>query len=414
MADERIDELTLNTLLDEIASGRPVAEATGIAAELMETFNALRSLAQTPSPEPARQRIGRDVADVIDRQRDDFVRSPFPLNGFSAGADTGASSRVAGNRTTGSAPVARPVTATGGWRFGWIAIAALVLIGIALGSGYLLLGPGFGRSGQRNTVPAAAAPDPVTVETLLDLTLAPVDLPAGLGAAAGLTHLTVPAGNRSNWSGNCCPGLRIYYVLRGSLTVRPQGSMSVVRGQGSGGMQTVPVGTEVVIGRGDAFVSRNDVPFESSNPGSMSVDMLLIDLTTQQNAVPPGWDLHAFSGAFGVRMPSDSFVFRLRNVDLLPNAVLPAQPGAIAEMAVALYVTSAGDTNSYVVSPKNDGTIVNNTDKTLTVQVLTIEPVAGGAASPIPGGTPDAQIAAAVSVGTSGSSIASPVVGNPP
>jgi hypothetical protein len=176
----------------------------------------------------------------------------------------------------------------------------------------------------------------------LAVTVPAADVPATTGLAAGLTYVTILPGDRSAWIGNCCPGLRANYMLAGTLAVRPAGPMQVVRAGGSGTPETVPVGTEVLLGPGDAMIARNEVPFDAANPGSTPVQMLTIDVTTQQNDVPAGWTLSAFSGALGFAVPPGPVVLRLERAHLDPGADPPSRPDAAALMVVALQDNASG------------------------------------------------------------------------
>jgi hypothetical protein len=296
------------------------------------------------------------------------------------------------------APPRRPAhvgSSPTGRRWGFAQFAAAVLVLLVLGLLYVVFGPGRGDDGQPAGIPAPTVPAPTprpgvpSEGTLLAVTVPAADVPATTGLAAGLTYVTILPGDRSAWIGNCCPGLRANYMLAGTLAVRPAGPMQVVRAGGSGTPETVPVGTEVLLGPGDAMIARNEVPFDAANPGSTPVQMLMIDVTTQQNDVPAGWTLSAFSGALGFAVPPGPVVLRLERAHLDPGADPPSRPDAAALMVVALQDNASGTPVASALASRGGSPVLDppfrGSDRAADVYVLTLWPAGGAAGTAVVG-----------------------------
>jgi hypothetical protein len=165
--------------------------------------------------------------------------------------------------------------------------------------------------------------------------------------------------------------------------------MQIVRAGGTGAAETVPVGTEVLLGPGDAMVARNEVPFAAANRGSTPVRMLMIDVTTQQNPVPAGWTLPAFSGAIGFAVPPGPVVLRLERARLDPGADPPSRPAAAALMVVALQNDAAGTPTASALESRGGSPVLDppflGADRAADVYVLTLEPAGGAAGTPAVG-----------------------------
>ena len=133
----------------------------------------------------------------------------------------------AGTRVASRRPDEHPSSLPHRWRYAQLAVAALLLL--AFGLGAVALGWGWWSGpDRRQTVPGALAPAAIAEEDLFGFAVVAEDVPTGTTVAGGLTHITIPAGDRSTWAGNCCPGLRVYYVVAGTLRVLTQGPMHLV------------------------------------------------------------------------------------------------------------------------------------------------------------------------------------------
>jgi hypothetical protein len=361
-------EEELDAYWDALVLGDQPSPAASHDSPARNRLRALHDLAHAPTPAGAKERARQQLPARLSAGNNgthalnghENIASVFSANGHAV------PSWQASNTPNVASDRERP-----DWWLPVMAAAALVLL--SLGVGYIAVRSIWPEREARNTIPAVSAPAPVTETSLFDLAIPADDVPHGARVAVGLTHITIPAGDHSEWAGNCCPELRIYYVVRGALTVRPLGPMHVVEAGETNGVSAA-IGEEIVIHPGDALIAENSVPFEYSNPGMITFEMLMAEVTSQQNGVLPGWIQHAFSGSSEIDMaPGEAVILHLRQVDLLPGAAMPAQPQALGQVAMSLFTTPDGALDSRSIVKQPDGSILNDSQSTLVVQVLTIE-----------------------------------------
>jgi hypothetical protein len=269
------------------------------------------------------------------------------------------------------------------WGFAQLTTAALVVL--VLGLIYVALGPGQRDNGQSATAPAeilptvAATPGEPVEETLLSVAISAEELPRSDRIFAGLAHVTIPAGLISTWEGdntNCCPGLRIDYVLAGDMTVQATGPMRVVPANRE--PRTVPAGTEVVLEAGDAVVLAYQITATFANPDASPVEVLDWIVTDDSGSysvsgVPPEWQVHHVDNRERVDMPPGSATVRLRRVELPGLAELPVPPNSL-QFAVTLPANDAGTPTSSSIGSGSDGEVRNVGREAVTAYVLTLEP----------------------------------------
>jgi hypothetical protein len=281
------------------------------------------------------------------------------------------------------------------WRWASAQLVTALLLLLTLGLGYRAFGPG--RPAARPpelpaivATPGTPTPAGPAEEALLAVALPAEVLPRGDGVGFGLGHNTVPPGTRSRWDasrGACCPGVRIEYVLEGSYAVRAEGPIRVERADGAAA--EVGAGTEVVLGPGDAVVSRYETAFESANPGATPVELLLVVLVDHYvlaDPALPGWIENEIALATDTELsvPPGPAALRLRRVALAPDAVLQPPPDAGGHLVVT---TSPGvrlarvPTGDPLVALRNQGR------NPVTLYVATLESAGDGAtpaATPAP------------------------------
>lgn len=172
----------------------------------------------------------------------------------------------------------------------------------------------------------------------------------------------------------------------------PRGALRVRRGGhlGAGGAETpteTPVGTEVVLGPGDALLSRGEQTFVAANPGSMPVELLPAVLTNRYgstNTIPPGWVEHDLDGVdVDLSVSDQPTTLRLRRATLAPKTSLPPLPRTVDRVAVTLSV-------EFSLGRQTDGGLRNLNEEPVTGYVLSLE--AAGAGSPV-GATAAATLA---------------------
>ena len=245
----------------------------------------------------------------------------------------------------------------------------------------------------------SASPVAATEETLLELTIPPELLPQGERITSDLVYVTSPPGSTGIWQeidGGDWPGLRIHYVLDGSLRVRAEGAAQVVRVGERSTLEDVPAGMEVGLGPGDAWIARNEIPFEAVNASAAPAHLLMwvaanIEDPKEFNLLPgPGtWFLDDEDALPpGVVMPAGPARLRIRLLELPVEGRLPSAPGAI-QHAVRPPTNAAG---TPVVDPSlgtlRNGTVVNIGRKPVTAYVLSLEPLEAEMSTPA-AGTPE-------------------------
>jgi hypothetical protein len=238
--------------------------------------------------------------------------------------------------------------------------------------------------------PATPIAGKTTEETLLEVMIPMELLPQGERVTAELDHVTSPPGSTASWQGlNSAnwPGLRVHYVLEGTLTVRAEGASQVVRADAGAMPEDVPAGTEVALGPGDSWIARNEIPYEAMNTSEAPTDLLLWVLASVEDPdafsyvpVPGTWEAHNFVAfPLGVEVPAGPASLRIRRVELPVKGRVPAPPDGL----------QYGVTLTPVIGPSvgnlPDGRLVNLGRKAATVYVLTLESSAEAAGTPVAG-----------------------------
>jgi len=188
-----------------------------------------------------------------------------------------------------------------------------------------------------------------------------------------LTHFTVRPGTETEWkasSGACCPGPKIKFILEGSLTVVSEGPAQLIRTGAS--VETIPAGTEMMLGPGDTLITRNEIGDIWANAGPEAVELLSTPVLSGFSPgppVPPGWlgpqesDLRE-----GISLPAGAYTLRLRRVTLRTDVVLAPPPGG-RQLAIIL-----GDA-AIVLTRTADDTVTarGEPDGSAVAYVLTVD-----------------------------------------
>jgi len=394
----------LNRFWNELIqpSGAPDASGDGLDPAAAETVRRLHALGAAPPPASSRERVRRAVrAHVRSRPQPPQGReTPMTRTAVFdlARPPTGANGRTAapfpGRPRVAVPPAAEPRR----WGFAPLAAALLVL---TLGLGFFTLGPGRQRADGPVGIPAIVAPatpapaaaaevDLLTMEIPEDL------LPTGDQLQSGFSSITVAPGEQGTWPatrGACCPGLRFDYVLAGSTAVRPAGAARLVRAGGT--PEEVSPGTEVVLGPGDALLTRDEDGFAYANRGTTRLDLLFWGLhegTYETEPMPPGWAIYDFDLKSALpTVPAGPATLRLRRVELAAAASLPA-PLSDLKFGVIPPRNAGGEPARLTLTRSIDGTIKNSGETALPVYVLTLEPAAA-AATPVAAEAPEETLA---------------------
>jgi hypothetical protein len=179
--------------------------------------------------------------------------------------------------------------------------------------------------------------------------------------------------------------------MDGMLTLRAEGSALVVRSDGAGTLQDVPMGTEVTLHPGDTWIGRNETRWEALNSGAAPANLLLWALANLEdpaamalNRTPGTWELrNFFATPPGVTVPMAPTTLQIRLVDLPVKSRLAAPEDGL-QYALPVLANAEG---TPVVGPSignlPDGRVVNIGRKPARGYVVTLEsvPEAGDEAS---------------------------------
>jgi hypothetical protein len=268
-------------------------------------------------------------------------------------------------------------------------LATAVLLLVLLGLGYVTVGPDRFRAAQPPAIPAAMASPatPATSEPVAQ-TLATITLPADTfpsQISGGLNHYTIPVETRSStaetWVSTCCTGLRLDYVLSGTVTVRSTGPVQLLR-PGASAWEVIAPETALSLNPGDAVLLRMEDAFAATNASVTPVDLLegvLFGGMIADDPIPNGWDYHDQDILHSlVPMPPGPVTVRLHEATLEPGADLPLPLGAVLQLAVTLDErATVGSRGTF--DKRNLG------KAPVAIYVLTLEPAEAGT-SPL--GTP--------------------------
>jgi hypothetical protein len=271
----------------------------------------------------------------------------------------------------------------------FLATAALVLL--TLGTSYVAFQRSHTntKSGQPASIPALVAPATPSpsrpAEELLDLPIPDEMIPRSDALGSGLGHETIPPGSTATWD---LPALHVEYVISGTFTVRPTGSMQIVRAGGGGELESVRSGTEITLEPGDAMIAPRETTSDYTNPGPAPAEILtwsMHESATGTASVPPNeWVSHDVDTSPQPPLPAGAGRLRLRRIELAPKEELAPLPGTL-QFAVTLPENAAGTPAPGSVErrvSRSGAAIRNFGSEPTTVYVFTLEPAAAGAATP--------------------------------
>ena len=277
------------------------------------------------------------------------------------------------------------------WMVAQLATAALVLLAVI--GGVFALGRGLpGRQANAPMLPALVIGTPVSPapgsavaeETLLAVTLPAALLPQGDRVAAEISHVTSPPESTGTWraiDGVDQPGLRILFVMDGTLTLRADGPAQVVRAEGAETLGDVPTGIAVTLHTGDTWLGRNETPWEAVNPSATPAELLLWAVANLEdptalalNRTPGTWELRNYVATPpGVTVPLAPATLRIRLVALPVKSRLAAPLNGL-QSGLPVFANAEG---TPVVGPSignlPDGRVVNIGRKPALGYVVTLE-----------------------------------------
>lgn len=388
MADaERLD-LELSRFWNELVQPGLAPRKGDVPAEEAETLLRLHRMTQAPLPDRTQALVDRAafprlVIPPAPPPRDHFAlrdawQSDIVARGHAGQASPG---RLAPFVAAGP-PLALPSAAG---RSRWPALPYATALLVLLTIGLVVATHGASRLVHETPSLIPAIQGVPEAETLFEITLPPEALPHGDRVSAGLDDYSLAPGEEADWepAGACCPGLRLTYVMGGSLAMSSEATAHLLRAGMSLSPEIVPAGANVVLGPGDAFVSQFDEAFISSNLGqepARFLDITVIDGFHPLYSAPEGWVWHPDGDVkYGMTVPEQPATFRLDRVVLEPGATLHPPPGAYTQLGVTIA-------DNQPLDACGKDSVRNINDTPITVHVATLLPTG---AIPLPAGPPE-------------------------
>ena len=294
--------------------------------------------------------------------------------------------RIRGQLSTPALPIP-------GARSRWLpALISGALLVVSLGIAISQLGLGLddnrrGPAAPAILAPASPPPEVMSDETLIEVPV-PVDLlPPGEAVEAGMAMVSVPVGTFQQPGDEAAtnPGIQASYILEGTVSVVSDELMHVIEAGGTGTMEEVEAGTEVVLESGDTLVTRKSPGEEWTNGGPTEVQLIALEAfggPPATSSFPFGWIALRFDYHSLGEWPADQpTLLRLRQVTAPPETVLPLPAEALAQ-----YTVHESDETGSSIGRRSDGSIrfVGGGDKLMTVYVFTLERLGESAATPEP------------------------------
>jgi hypothetical protein len=258
-------------------------------------------------------------------------------------------------------PTPAPSRPRGRWALTQFATALLLLV--TLGGVYVaFMAQRSGRDGDR----AGLTPNQVA-------TPSPSAFPTGDYFPFFLELVTVDPGARpvlTPDAGGCCPGPVIDYILEGTDVLRVDGPLHVARASRPGTFETVPTGTAVTLGPGDATIHRTESGWEVINSGTSTLRLLHVLLSPNGFPGPPvNWNYPEYGWVSPPpAAPLGALDVTLQRVTLAPDAILQAVPGDSLAFVPGSYGASV------TLAQRSDGSVHNLGREAAVAFVLTLHP----------------------------------------
>jgi hypothetical protein len=274
------------------------------------------------------------------------------------------------------------------WRGRFALVSAALLLLVILGLGYVIFAhllPSTGND-NRNIVPAAFAPEATPMPgiggvPLFDVTVPEDQFPHGGNRGAVLLPVTIGAGAVGQWTsdeGASDPGVRLVYVLSGSLAVRTGGAgdpgQLVTRG---GNSEVIPTGGELELKPGDAWITRLETEFNFDNTGNQPVELIVWVLTDQPMLflpMPAGWEHpHMYTGDAISPEPGPA-TLQMFLVPLAAGDAVPSPQEGEYHFSAMLPFNAAGTPITSDIALTHDDGIQNVGKQPIQIYVLAMIP----------------------------------------
>ena len=380
MSDEHEREAALNHFWNALIGLEQHAHETDLTPEEIAVVRRLHRVGAAPRTGLSAEAAWPQVLARIEATRGTKEDPMFLTNAASVSTP----SMLPNGRGVGHAVPPHGRDAVGAarrWSWGQTATAALLLL--TLVSTFVAFGRMRGELEERPaSLPAVlvATPSPETAEKTLVSTILPAEMiPTALGNRTfNVWHVELEPGTRVPVTGQL-QGPQITHILAGELTLRVDGSLKVVRGEGIAAQEEqVPPGTEVVLQPGDTAVYAYDSPAEYANLGATPVRAVGGDLVL---GVVPGAPVPLTFIDHGEKyplpaLPPGPIQVTIVQATLPPDGQSPALPAGSLTLAVGEGDVSLGETS--------DGSLRNINPREVTVYVLTLTPAGEVASTPAP------------------------------
>jgi hypothetical protein len=380
------NEIALNRLWNDLVRGTAAERPHDLPPGDVQRLRQFHERAARFQPGLVRERAWLETLDRIDPNRPQEESS---MNSYTSALPADFRPRLNG-RVGSRVPYQRLAPATSGQHerrygaVGWLAAVAVILIGLALG--YRVFDPFSDDIERRLSIPALVA-TVGTPETSVDRTLVAFPLPAdvfpdGGMSTVGVRHFTIPANTESSWSGTSgelSPGMWGDYVLAGTLTMTSEQPVEIIRGAGSGNLETVPAGTPITLAASDTVIHRTQHG-KSWRAGPEPVEIIswfAIGVRWATYPQPNGWEETGFDFHNSRILPGSNTV-RLAQRELELDEVVPAPLKGGLQFGV---MVPGGDAFLRVRSDMSIRT--GGTEDPVTVYILTIERAESGEATPV-------------------------------
>lgn len=272
-------------------------------------------------------------------------------------------------------------------------VAAVLVVAIIGGIAGAIIADRLDSNGPRPApailAPGTPSPDTgITDETIAEVSLPADLLPPGESVTAGMTIATVPVGTSQQPAEEAIrnPGVQASYILDGTVSVVSDEQMHLIEPGGTGTMEAVEAGTEVVLEPGDTLVTRKSRGEVWTNDGPAEVQMIVMEVYGGQAATsfwPLGWTSGGVYDYDELTMPADQpALLRLRRVTAPTDTVLPLPPEALAQFA-----RLESDETGSSLGQQSDGSVkfISGDDKPVTAYIMTVELAGDGPGTPAAG-----------------------------
>lgn len=347
-----------------------------------ETIRQLHALGAAAPPASSRERVRRaahaSIRSANLTERTQPMDQSIILNGLPIGVEPIEPSRpnlpAPGTRGT-HAPLNR------GRRL-WTALSVAAVIVLVLAGVWRI--SGMDNGGKSSRLPAVSAspisaakatPDPATVTgVLIDTTV--------INSSASPIQVDIEQMDfltGSTWDYCTGAGTFVMFMTKGAITVTSSSPSELRRGMG-GAVQTAPVNQPTKISAGDSASIEPNATFHLEHAAGAPAELVSFDFfgagqSNSCNHAGSATDLLLASGR--VTLASGPLHLVARRMTLAPNETIPAPPSGVAQLAGV-------DPSSRGYLARSNGSYTNTEASPMVVLVLTISPLAQGAATATP------------------------------